>query len=319
MSDLDLRNQRVLIREDLNVPIDEQGRITSTQRLDAALPTIVEDTAPRALRLPPAPTATRHANGTTGIADVRVIAAPGSRASAGLAALLAGVDAAASGVTARFAIAGATVTVVAPGHADPGQPRPDDDARRGDGVHGVTLRGRDPSPRWRTVAGALLAPQAAFAETKLNALFMAQAAYSEADVRAMAAAGTVAVLLPGAFHVLRETRLPPVDLLRRHGVPIAISSDMNPGTSPVLSLRLMLSMACTLFRLTPEEALAGATIHAARALGLQASHGVLAAGRVADFVAWDVAHPAELAYWIGGDLPKRVIRHGQQVCATTLA
>lgn len=142
---------------------------------------------------------------------------------------------------------------------------------------------------------------------------------TEADVRAMAAAGTVAVLLPGAFHVLRETRLPPVDLLRRHGVPIAISSDMNPGTSPVLSLRLMLSMACTLFRLTPEEALAGATIHAARALGLQASHGVLAAGRVADFVAWDVAHPAELAYWIGGDLPKRVIRHGEQVCATAPA
>lgn len=142
---------------------------------------------------------------------------------------------------------------------------------------------------------------------------------TEADVRAMAAAGTVAVLLPGAFHVLRETRLPPVDLLRRHGVPIAISSDMNPGTSPVLSLRLMLSMACTLFRLTPEEALAGGTIHAARALGLQASHGVLAAGRVADFVAWDVAHPAELAYWIGGDLPKRVIRHGEQVCATAPA
>ncbi|BEG77239.1 imidazolonepropionase [Achromobacter xylosoxidans] len=141
---------------------------------------------------------------------------------------------------------------------------------------------------------------------------------TEADARAMAAAGTVAVLLPGAFYALRETQLPPVDLLRRHGVPIAISSDLNPGTSPALSLRLMLSMACTLFRLTPQEALAGATVHAARALGLQATHGVLAAGMMADFVAWDVAHPAELAYWIGGDLPKRVIRHGVEIHAATL-
>lgn len=141
---------------------------------------------------------------------------------------------------------------------------------------------------------------------------------TEDDVRAMAAAGTVAVLLPGAFYALRETQLPPIDLLRRHGVPIAISSDLNPGTSPALSLRLMLSMACTLFRLTPQEALAGATVHAARALGLQASHGVLAPGMVADFVAWDIAHPAELAYWIGGELPKRVIRHGQPACATAL-
>ena len=142
---------------------------------------------------------------------------------------------------------------------------------------------------------------------------------TESDVLAMAQAGTVAVLLPGAFYALRETRLPPIDLLRRHGVPIAISSDLNPGTSPVLSLRLMLSMACTLFRLTPEEALAGATAHAAKALGLQATHGTLQAGKYADFVAWEVQHPAELAYWIGGDLPKRVVRHGALVDATTLA
>ncbi|CAB3889708.1 imidazolonepropionase [Achromobacter denitrificans] len=132
---------------------------------------------------------------------------------------------------------------------------------------------------------------------------------TESDVLAMARAGTVAVLLPGAFYALRETQLPPVGLLRQHGVPIAISSDLNPGTSPALSLRLMLSMACTLFRLTPEEALAGATLHAARALDLQASHGSLEAGKVADFVAWEVGHPAELAYWIGGDLPRRVVRH----------
>jgi len=142
---------------------------------------------------------------------------------------------------------------------------------------------------------------------------------TESDVLAMAQAGTVAVLLPGAFYALRETRLPPIDLLRRHGVPIAISSDLNPGTSPALSLRLMLSMACTLFRLTPEEALAGATAHAAKALGLQATHGTLEAGKYADFVAWEVQHPAELAYWIGGDLPKRVVRHGALVDAATLA
>ncbi|MGE8613265.1 MAG: imidazolonepropionase [Achromobacter veterisilvae] len=141
---------------------------------------------------------------------------------------------------------------------------------------------------------------------------------TESDVLAMAGAGTVAVLLPGAFYALRETRLPPLELLRRHGVPIAISSDLNPGTSPALSLRLMLSMACTLFRMTPEEALAGATAHAARALGLQATHGELAAGRVADFVAWDIGHPSELAYWIGGDIPKRVIRHAGEVGAMPL-
>lgn len=142
---------------------------------------------------------------------------------------------------------------------------------------------------------------------------------TERDVLAMAKAGTVAVLLPGAFYALRETQLPPIALLRQHGVPIAIASDLNPGTSPALSLRLMLSMACTLFRMTPEEALAGATVHAARALGLQASHGVLAANMVADFVAWEIEHPSELAYWIGGDLPKRVIRHGALVDMQALA
>ncbi|MNS96494.1 Imidazolonepropionase [compost metagenome] len=110
-----------------------------------------------------------------------------------------------------------------------------------------------------------------------------------------------------------------MDLLRRHGVPIAISTDLNPGTSPVLSLRLMLSMACTLFKMTPEEALAGATVNAARALGLHATHGALEPGKVADFVAWRVAHPAELAYWIGGDIQKRVIRHGALVDVAALA
>lgn len=133
---------------------------------------------------------------------------------------------------------------------------------------------------------------------------------TEEDAIAMAAAGTVAVLLPGAFYFLRETQLPPMDALRKHGVKIAIATDLNPGTSPGLSLRLMMNMACTLFRMTPEEALAGVTLHAARALGLGDSHGSLEVGKVADFIAWDIERPADLSYWLGGDLPKRVIRHG---------
>ncbi|MBC3412671.1 imidazolonepropionase [Pseudomonas sp. SWRI51] len=136
---------------------------------------------------------------------------------------------------------------------------------------------------------------------------------TEEDAIAMAAAGTVAVLLPGAFYFLRETQLPPMDALRRHGVKIALASDLNPGTSPGLSLRLMLNMGCTLFRMTPEEALAGVTLHAATALGLGHSHGSLEAGKVADFVAWQIERPADLAYWLGGDLPKRVVRLGVEI------
>lgn len=133
---------------------------------------------------------------------------------------------------------------------------------------------------------------------------------TEEDAIAMAASGTVAVLLPGAFYFLRETQLPPMEALRKHGVKIAIATDLNPGTSPGLSLRLMLNMACTLFRMTPEEALAGATLHAAQALGMADTHGSLEVGKVADFVAWDIERPADLAYWLGGDLDKRVVRHG---------
>lgn len=134
---------------------------------------------------------------------------------------------------------------------------------------------------------------------------------SEASVRAMARAGTVAVLLPGAFYALRETRLPPIAALRAHGVPIAVATDLNPGTSPLLSLRLAMNMACTLFRLTPEEALRGATVHAARALGL-ADRGTLTVGARADLVVWDVEHPAELCYWIGGGLARRVFAGGEE-------
>ncbi|WP_321862179.1 imidazolonepropionase [Pseudomonas paraveronii] len=136
---------------------------------------------------------------------------------------------------------------------------------------------------------------------------------TEEDAIAMAAAGTVAVLLPGAFYFLRETQLPPMDALRKHGVKIAIASDLNPGTSPALSVRLMLNMACTLFRMTPEEALAGATQHAATALGMGATHGSLEVGKVADFVAWQIDRPADLTYWLGGELDKRVVRHGVDV------
>jgi imidazolonepropionase len=120
----------------------------------------------------------------------------------------------------------------------------------------------------------------------------------EAGISAMKEAGTVAVLLPGAFYTLRESRSPPVEALRAAGIPIAIATDCNPGSSPLASLLLAMNMACTLFRLTPEEALAGATRQAALALGL-ADCGIIAAGRRADLAVWDVADPAELAYRIG--------------------
>ncbi|MFC5500563.1 imidazolonepropionase [Caenimonas terrae] len=127
---------------------------------------------------------------------------------------------------------------------------------------------------------------------------------------AMARAGSVAVLLPGAFYFLRETRLPPVALLRQNKVPVAISTDCNPGSSPCTSLLLMLNMACTLFRLTPQEALAGVTSVAAQALGLP-DRGVLAAGMRADFVAWDVQRPAQLAYAIGANPRRQTVFKGQ--------
>jgi len=128
---------------------------------------------------------------------------------------------------------------------------------------------------------------------------------SDTGIQAMARAGTVAVLLPGAFYALRETKLPPVASLRSHGVPIAIATDCNPGTSPLLSLRLAANMACTLFRLTPEEALRGITVNAARALGLH-DRGTLAVGKRADLVMWNATQPAELCYWIGGGLVRKV-------------
>lgn len=135
---------------------------------------------------------------------------------------------------------------------------------------------------------------------------------AEAGVAAMKQAGSVAVLLPGAFHVLRETTLPPLDAFRTHGVPMAVATDCNPGTSPLQSLRLAMSLACTHFRLTPEEALRGATVHAAQALGMP-DRGRLVAGQRADFVRWRIGQPAQLAYWLGGDLVSAVHVGGKAV------
>lgn len=133
----------------------------------------------------------------------------------------------------------------------------------------------------------------------------------EADVEAMRRAGTVAVLLPAAYYCLRETKRPPVDLFRRHGVPMAISTDCNPGSSPVLSPLMTMNLACTLFGLTVEEALAGYMRNAALALGRADLHGALETGRDADFALWDIEAPAELVYWVGARPCRVVIRHGQ--------
>ncbi len=133
----------------------------------------------------------------------------------------------------------------------------------------------------------------------------------EPSVQAMAARGTTAVLLPGAFYFLQETKLPPVELFRKYGVPVAIATDTNPGSSPVASLLLMMNMACTLFRLTPEEAMAGVTRNAARALGMSGQLGTLETGKQADLVVWEIGSPAELAYGIGHNPCRTVYKHGQ--------
>jgi len=134
---------------------------------------------------------------------------------------------------------------------------------------------------------------------------------NDAGVAAMARSGTVAVLLPGAYYALGENRVPPIGTLRARGVPMAVATDCNPGTSPATSLLLMLNMACTLFRLTPEESLQGVTRHAARALGL-ADRGTLARGQRADVALWDIASPAELAYRIGGNPCRGIVRAGRE-------
>jgi imidazolonepropionase len=134
---------------------------------------------------------------------------------------------------------------------------------------------------------------------------------SAAGIAAMRDAGTIAVLLPGAYYMLRDTHLPPIDGLRAARVPMAISTDHNPGTSPALSLLLMMNMGCTLFRLTVPEVLAGVTRHAARALRLQDTHGTLGEGRPANFVLWGVKEAAELAYWLGHRPACTIVRQGR--------
>ncbi|MEG0002169.1 MAG: imidazolonepropionase [Comamonas sp.] len=134
---------------------------------------------------------------------------------------------------------------------------------------------------------------------------------SDRGIAAMRAAGTVGVLLPGAFYTLRDIQRPPIDALRAAGVPLAVATDHNPGSSPCLSLLLMANMACTLFHLTVAEALAGITCHAARALGLQDSLGLIASGRPANFVLWQLDAAAELAYWLGQRPPCRIVRQGR--------
>ena len=134
---------------------------------------------------------------------------------------------------------------------------------------------------------------------------------SARGIQAMRAAGSVAVLLPGAYYALRDTHLPPIAALREAGVPMAVSTDHNPGTSPALSLLLMVNMACTLFRLTVPEAIAAVTTHAARALGLQATHGAIAVGMPANFVLWNLREASELAYWFGQRPVAAVVRQGR--------
>jgi imidazolonepropionase len=133
---------------------------------------------------------------------------------------------------------------------------------------------------------------------------------NEAGVAALAKAGCVAVVLPGAYYFLREKRAPPIDLLRKHEVPIAIATDCNPGTSPTTSILTTMNMACTLFGLTPEEALAGATCHAAAALGFD-DRGTLEEGKRADFALWDADDPVQLAWQIAGQKPRAVVFEGR--------
>ncbi|GAC1598565.1 MAG: imidazolonepropionase [Candidatus Velthaea sp.] len=136
---------------------------------------------------------------------------------------------------------------------------------------------------------------------------------SDAGIAALRAAGTIAIVLPGAFYFLREKHAPPIERLRAAGVPLAIATDGNPGTSPLVSLLLAMNLACTLFGLTPEEALRGATHNAARALGIAAERGTLQAGKYADIAVWDITHPAELAYAIGANPCAIVFQNGRQI------
>lgn len=168
--------------------------------------------------------------------------------------------------------------------------------------HGLPVKGH--MEQLSNLGGSRLA-------ARFNALSVDHIEYlDQAGVDAIAQSGTVAVLLPGAFYFLRETQKPPVEALRAAGVPMALATDLNPGTSPFASLRVMMNMACTLFGLMPDEALAGVTRHAARALGLNGGAGEIAVGKPADFLVWDIAHPAELACEFGVNKLRQRVFHG---------
>ena len=185
-----------------------------------------------------------------------------------------------------------------------------DDARR------IFACAREHGLKVRAHAEQLSASGAAALAAELGALSCDHLEYlDEAGARAMARGGCVAVLLPGAYYFLRETRGPPVPLLREHGIPMAVASDLNPGTSPVASLLTALHMSVTLFGLTPDEALLGVTCHAARALGRD-DIGSLTPGRRADFTLWDVPEPEFLTYQLGGLRPRAIFIEGQRVGPT---
>lgn len=183
---------------------------------------------------------------------------------------------------------------------------------------------RDECARLFEAAHALSIPVKLHAEQLSDcggAALVAQCAGLSADhlehlaadgIEAMAAAGTIAVLLPGAFYALRETRKPPLDALRTYKIPMALATDLNPGTSPLLSLRLAMNMGCTLFHMTAQETLRATTVNAASALGLS-DRGTLAVGQRADFVLWNATRPADLSYWIGGSLARAVYASGCRI------
>ncbi|EKD71553.1 MAG: hypothetical protein ACD_46C00161G0001, partial [uncultured bacterium] len=155
---------------------------------------------------------------------------------------------------------------------------------------------------------------AATLAASFHALSVDHLEYLSAEgAHAIAKSGTVAVLLPAAFYFLREKKFPPIDLLRQLHIPMALATDCNPGTSPTTSMLLVLNMACTLFSLTPEEALMGVTKHAAKALGIDKTHGTISLNKMADFAIWDIAHPAELAYYVGYNPLCDLIKEGKFV------
>jgi len=180
--------------------------------------------------------------------------------------------------------------------------------------------GRDAGLGLRLHADQLTDGGGAALAAELGALTADHLEYtSPQGVRAMAAAGTVAVLLPGAFHFIRETQPPPVKAFREEGVPMAVATDLNPGSSPLNSILTAMNLACVLFGLTPEEALRGVTANAARALGLQGDRGTMEQGKMADLAIWEIGHPRELSYWMGARPCRSVVKKGIPTASNSTA